>query len=217
MTNATELQTLLNEKGIDALTQYVTTLEKELKAKRLDEDRDRCLSLAKMYEDSWNRLRDHQWRLEITLWATFLTIVAILACGGVKALSIEIPAMKSISWWAKFWLNSILIAITLLMTLGSIGMQWAFRHFEKLRDRLIVRSSNPPVADLYDWDNPVKVCQLPWHTWNSAVSVAATFLVTGALSSLTYSLLPNPGRSESRQDAKNVNVVGQIESGQETR
>jgi regulator of replication initiation timing len=184
-----------------------------------DRDRDRFVSLAQLYQDSWNRLREYEWRLQITIWATFLTFVGILACGGIKAFGIEIATPKSISgWWTQFWITVSLIAVTILMTIGSYGLQKAFRYFERLRDYYVEMSTGTKNNNRYDWDTPTPFWGIPWDDWNSRVCVAATAIITGFLALLTFLLLPSQAVSERLKTIKGtVQMLETEENGRDVR
>lgn len=127
--------------------------------------------------------------MELALWTTFLLIIAILASAKVKAIGIEIGPVSELPAASRSAVLGILVMVTAMMTAGSVGMQWAFRYYEDMRDEYTTMSIDCVAENQYDWRRE-KERWLSWHLSNSATKIVATFLITAGLCYLTWTLLP---------------------------
>lgn len=179
-----------------------------------DKDRERCLKLAQLYEEAWNRLREHEWRLEIMFWATLLTLTGVLIGGGMSLFGIQIStptppkSFLTTLWWGFF-------ILWILMVTGKIGYQMAFLYFAKNRDFYVRQSISAVNSHLYKW--PPTTARwfdppwLAWHKANTFVVVFSTAFVTGLLMQLSYSMIANTiNKSEQWNQQTVTNTVTAI-------
>ncbi len=173
-----------------------------------DKERDRCLKLAQSYEESWQRLREHEWRLEIAFWGLLLACIGLFAGGVSHLFGSEISAPRL----PEELLNNLprsLICFWVLSVMGKIGYQLAFEYYAKNRDYYIRQSCAAVCPTLYQWSEPkMNWCDprtWKWHVYNRIAVILYNAAVTGMLLFTCNLLINKAAAKESKPIFETIN------------
>jgi hypothetical protein len=95
-----------------------------------DQVQPACVEFAKMYDSSWNKLRDWEWRCAFALWAGIAIATGLLS-GTLKqflGMSVEYSAPSSFA----FWLCLLVLYACVLVVTGSVAV--LFQNFYQYLD-----------------------------------------------------------------------------------
>jgi hypothetical protein len=196
-------------------------------------DKPHFVELAKLYESSWNGLRDFEWKMAFALWATTLaaTAVAVTKTGDILGYDVNggmvLPLFNGV---ALFLLFVLFLSLWIAYVLAQVFIQSAFAYFGSNRDYYIKRvagvsgqRAQPPV---FGTNAPNPQAHLGWVLpfWNTTeardwriannlaflptgwLSIFVHAFVTAALFSLSFILIYNAARPPIKQASKGVTI-----------
>jgi hypothetical protein len=112
------------------------------KLRTSDNECNNCLELVKLYESSWNKLRDWEWKGAFMLWSGIAIATGIMGGNITEALGIKFnsSARLAIPTFLS-WLCGMYWLIWFITMVISLSMQAAYRYFSRNRDFYIERAT----------------------------------------------------------------------------